>query len=84
MHLVSASTPDLVAQYTLRPGLPTCAMIDVILMMRPHLLAFMCGMNARDSRNTPVRLVSVTSLHSSIEKSAKSLRIAVPALLIRI
>ena len=54
------------------PGLDERPIMDEIPMIRPHRWRRMWGATARMALNTPVRLVSMVSLHSDARPWCRS------------
>lgn len=63
-------------------GAPTCALMDEIVTIRPHLAAIMSGMASWMQWNMPVRLTSSMRCHSATVISTKGLYSEMPALAI--
>src|SRR5215831_5739436 len=81
--LVSPASPCLAEIYATLNGEATSECAEAVLMMRPHLRAFMPGTAARTVWNADDRLMAMIWFHFSIGKSSIGSTCWTPALLTR-
>src|SRR5579863_8594926 len=82
--LVSPAMACLAETYADLNGEATSECAEAVLMMRPHLLAFMAGTAARIAWNAADRLIAMIASHFSTGKSSIGETNWMPALLTRI
>src|SRR5271154_5257290 len=81
--LVRPARPCLADTYADLKGDATSECADAVLMMRPHLRAFMPGTAARIAWNAAERLIAMMASHFSIGNSSIGATCWMPALLTR-
>src|ERR1700756_5805298 len=79
--LVRPARPCLAETYAALNGEATSECADAVLMMRPHLRAFMPGTAARIAWNEAERLIAMIWFHLSIGNSSIGATCWMPALL---